>query len=55
MKKSDDREAGREARVRAARRKKRGWKGITSLPADSGSNFTLRNSGNGRINDEIKL
>jgi len=29
--------------------------GITLLPADSGLNFTLRNSGNGRIKDEIKL
>jgi len=55
MKMGDKREAGREAGVRAARRKEKSWTGITLLPANSGSNFTFRNSGNGRIKDEIKL
>jgi len=44
MKKGDKREAGREAGERAAQRKEKSWTGITLLPADSGLNFTLRNS-----------
>jgi len=54
MKKGDEREAGREAGARTARRKEKSWTGITLLPADSGSNFALRNSGNGSFGDEIK-
>jgi len=55
MKKGDKREAEREAGIRAALKKEERLKGITLLPAGSGSNFALSNPEDGRFKDEIKF
>jgi hypothetical protein len=55
MKKGDIKRGREGSRKESGLEKEKRLEGITLLPADSGSNFALRNSGNGRIKDEIKL